>query len=130
VLRRRAPPGLNGEIAVDPVALDTCWSRLVGVVNERAAALMRTSFTSIGREAGDLSAGVFGRRGSMVAPAVTGTAGPSTGGRRTIRRPGGPSAPTTSWRSASPVAAATTLRRRATPPSARETSARALSADD
>ncbi|HEV8440955.1 MAG TPA: hydantoinase B/oxoprolinase family protein [Methylomirabilota bacterium] len=61
--------------AMDPVTLDICWSRLVGVVNEQAAALMRTSFTSIVREAGDLSAGVFDRRGFMVAQAVTGTPG-------------------------------------------------------
>ena len=60
---------------MDPVTLDICWSRLVGVVNEQAAALMRTSFTSIVREAGDLSAGVFDRRGYMVAQAVTGTPG-------------------------------------------------------
>ena len=60
---------------MDPVTLDICWSRLVGVVNEQAAALVRTSFTSIVREAGDLSAGVFDRRGFMVAQAVTGTPG-------------------------------------------------------
>ena len=45
------------------------------MVNEQAAALQRTSFTSIVREAGDLSAGVFDRRGFMVAQAVTGTPG-------------------------------------------------------
>ncbi|PWU19148.1 MAG: hydantoinase B [Candidatus Rokuibacteriota bacterium] len=61
--------------ALDPVTLDICWNRLIGVVNEQAAALMRTSFTSIVREAGDLSAGVFDRRGFMVAQAVTGTPG-------------------------------------------------------
>jgi N-methylhydantoinase B len=60
---------------LDPVTLDICWDRLVGVVNEQAAALVRTSFTSIVREAGDLSAGVFDRRGFMVAQAVTGTPG-------------------------------------------------------
>src|SRR5262249_25233342 len=51
------------------------WSGLIGVVNEQAAALVRTSFTPIVREAGDLSAGVFDRRGYMVAQAVTGTPG-------------------------------------------------------
>ena len=65
-----------GAGTLDPVTLDICWSRLVGVVNEQAAALQRTSFTSIVREAGDLSAGVFDRRGCMVAQAVTGTPGP------------------------------------------------------
>src|SRR2546428_10719075 len=52
----------------DPITLDICWNRLIGVVNEQAAALMRTSFTSIVREAGDLSAGVFGPRGGGGAP--------------------------------------------------------------
>lgn len=28
---------------MDPVTLDICWTRLVGVVNEPPAALMRTS---------------------------------------------------------------------------------------
>src|SRR5882762_6711589 len=60
---------------LDPITLDICWNRLIGVVNEQAAALMRTSFTSIVREAGDLSAGVFDRRGYMIAQAVTGTPG-------------------------------------------------------
>ena len=60
---------------LDPVTLEICWNRLVGVVNEQAAALQRTSFTSIVREAGDLSAGVFDSRGYMVAQAVTGTPG-------------------------------------------------------
>src|SRR5437870_4571709 len=60
---------------MDQISLDICWNRLIGVVNEQAAALMRTSFTSIVREAGDLSAGVFDRRGWMVAQAVTGTPG-------------------------------------------------------
>ena len=62
-------------MAIDQIALDVLWSRLVSTVNEQAAALMRSSFTSIVREAGDLSAGVFDRRGRMVAQAVTGTPG-------------------------------------------------------
>jgi len=60
---------------LDPITLEICWNRLIGVVNEQAAALQRTSFTSIVREAGDLSAGVFDSRGYMVAQAVTGTPG-------------------------------------------------------
>jgi N-methylhydantoinase B len=60
---------------MDPITLEICWSRLIGVVNEQATTLQRTSFTSIVREAGDLSAGVFDRRGFMVAQAVTGTPG-------------------------------------------------------
>jgi N-methylhydantoinase B len=60
---------------MDQLVLEVLWNRLISVVNEQAAALMRTSFTSIVREAGDLSAGVFDRRGRMIAQAVTGTPG-------------------------------------------------------
>ena len=60
---------------MDQIVLDIMWSRLISTVNEQAAALMRSSFTSIVREAGDLSAGVFDRRGRMIAQAVTGTPG-------------------------------------------------------
>ncbi len=60
---------------LDPVSLEILWARLIGVANEQAAALMRTSFTPIVREVGDLSAAVFDRRGRMLAQAVTGTAG-------------------------------------------------------
>ncbi|MEM8813048.1 MAG: hydantoinase B/oxoprolinase family protein [Pseudomonadota bacterium] len=60
---------------IDQLSLDILWNRLIATVNEQAATLMRSSFTSIVREAGDLSAGVFDRRGRMVAQAVTGTPG-------------------------------------------------------
>jgi N-methylhydantoinase B len=60
---------------MDQLVFDVLWNRLISVVNEQAAALMRTSFTSIVREAGDLSAGVFDRRGRMIAQAITGTPG-------------------------------------------------------
>ena len=60
---------------MDQIILDIMWSRLLSTVNEQAAAMMRSSFTSIVREAGDLSAGVFDRQGRMMAQAVTGTPG-------------------------------------------------------
>jgi N-methylhydantoinase B len=60
---------------VDPITLEVLWSRLISAVNEQAAALVRTSFTSVVRESGDLSAGVFDPRGWMIAQAVTGTPG-------------------------------------------------------
>jgi N-methylhydantoinase B/oxoprolinase/acetone carboxylase alpha subunit len=61
--------------AIDPITLEVLWNRLIAVVNEQATALMRTSFTTVVRESGDLSAGVFDRRGNMIAQAVTGTPG-------------------------------------------------------
>jgi N-methylhydantoinase B len=74
-VKKRSANGRKAAALADPITLEICWNRLVGVVNEQAAALQRTSFTSIVREAGDLSAGVFDRRGYMVAQAVTGTPG-------------------------------------------------------
>src|SRR3990172_4462308 len=65
----------SNDAGIDPILLEVLWNRLVSVVNEQAAALMRTSFTSVVREACDLSAGVFDLRGNMVAQAVTGTPG-------------------------------------------------------
>ena len=55
--------------------LEVLWSRLISIVNEQAAALIHASFTTVVREAGDLSAGVFDMSGNMLAQAVTGTPG-------------------------------------------------------
>src|SRR3982750_1909120 len=51
------------------------WSRLIAVVEEQAQTMLRTAFSTSVREAGDLSAGGFGRPGRMLAQAVTGTPG-------------------------------------------------------
>ena len=51
------------------------WNRLLAIVEEQAQTLMRTAFSTVVREAGDLSAGVFDTRGAMLAQAVTGTPG-------------------------------------------------------
>ncbi len=61
--------------AYDPITLEVLWNRLISTVNEQAAALMHASFTTVVREAGDLSAGVFDEQGNMLAQAVTGTPG-------------------------------------------------------
>lgn len=60
---------------IDPITLEVIWRRLISVVDEQAAALIHSSFTTVVREAGDLSAGVFDRAGNMVAQSVTGTPG-------------------------------------------------------
>jgi N-methylhydantoinase B len=57
------------------IDLQIMWNRLIAVVEEQAQVLMRTAFSPIVRECGDLSAGVFDRRGRMLAQAVTGTPG-------------------------------------------------------
>ena len=51
------------------------WSRLLAIVEEQAQTLIRTSFSTTVREAGDLSAGVFDTQGRMLAQAQTGTPG-------------------------------------------------------
>jgi N-methylhydantoinase B len=57
------------------IDLQIMWDRLIAVVEEQAQVLLRTAFSSIVREAGDLSAGVFDLKGRMLAQAVTGTPG-------------------------------------------------------
>ena len=60
---------------IDAILLEVLWNRLISIVNEQAAALIHSSFTTVVREAGDLSAGVFDAQGNMLAQAVTGTPG-------------------------------------------------------
>ncbi len=62
-------------MSLPPGKLEVLWSRLVAAADEQAAALIRTSFTPIVRDSGDLSAAIFDDRGWMVAQAVTGTPG-------------------------------------------------------
>jgi N-methylhydantoinase B len=57
------------------IDLQIMWNRLIAVVEEQAQVLIRTAFSPIVRECGDLSAGVFDRKGRMLAQAVTGTPG-------------------------------------------------------
>jgi N-methylhydantoinase B len=51
------------------------WDRLIAVVEEQARTMMRVAFSTVVREAGDLSAGVFNAAGELLAQAVTGTPG-------------------------------------------------------
>ncbi|SFH97692.1 hydantoinase B/oxoprolinase family protein [Albimonas pacifica] len=60
---------------LSPIELQIMWSRLIAVVEEQAQTLLRTAFSPIVRECGDLSAGVFDVEGRMLAQAVTGTPG-------------------------------------------------------
>src|SRR6201989_1148921 len=62
----------NGASLID---LQIMWHRLIAVVEEQAQVLVRTAFSPIVRECGDLSAGVFDLKGRMLAQAVTGTPG-------------------------------------------------------
>ena len=51
------------------------WDRLGTVAEEQAQALVRTAFSSIVRDSGDLSTGIFDLSGRMLVQAVTGTPG-------------------------------------------------------
>lgn len=62
-------------MTLDPVLAGIVWTRLASITEEVATVLLRTSFTPVVREAGDLSAGIFDRQARMVAQAVTGTPG-------------------------------------------------------
>ena len=66
----------RGKLAA-PASIDyqVMWNRLISIVEEQATALVRTAFSTSVREAGDLSAGIFDRKGKMLAQAVTGTPG-------------------------------------------------------
>jgi N-methylhydantoinase B/oxoprolinase/acetone carboxylase alpha subunit len=57
------------------IAMQVMWGRLLSVVEEQAQTLIRTSFSPVTRDAGDLSAGIFTPDGLMMAQAVTGTPG-------------------------------------------------------
>ena len=61
--------------ALAMIRMQVMWNRLIAVVEEQAQTLLRTAFSPIVRECGDLSAGVFDLEGRMLAQAVTGTPG-------------------------------------------------------
>jgi N-methylhydantoinase B len=59
----------------DNIRHQVMWNRFLAIVEEQAQNLIRTSFSVTTREAGDVSAGIFDRRGRMLAQAETGTPG-------------------------------------------------------
>lgn len=61
--------------ATSSIRLQVMWTRLIALVEEQAQTLLRTAFSPIVRESGDLSAGIFDLQGRMLAQAVTGTPG-------------------------------------------------------
>jgi N-methylhydantoinase B len=66
---------MGQESELSRIRMQIMWNRLIAVVEEQAQTLIRTSFSTTVREAGDLSAGVFDLEGRMLAQAVTGTPG-------------------------------------------------------
>ena len=60
---------------MDTILVEVLANRLVSIVNEQQAALIRTAFSTIVRESEDLACGVFDSRGQMIAQSLTGTPG-------------------------------------------------------
>ena len=48
---------MNKNGTLDTIRMQVLWNRLISVVEEQALTLMRTAFSPIVRECGDLSAG-------------------------------------------------------------------------
>ncbi len=65
----------NQSAGISTIKNQIMWNRLISVVEEQAQTLVRTSFSTSVREAGDLAASVFDTEGRMLAQAVTGTPG-------------------------------------------------------
>ncbi len=60
---------------MDEVRFQVVWNNLISIVEEQARLLMRTAFSPVVRDSGDLSAALFDQRGRMLAQAQTGTPG-------------------------------------------------------
>jgi N-methylhydantoinase B len=63
------PPAVNDAIATefDAISLEVLWTRLISVVDEAAATLVRTSFSTVVREANDYACGLVDSRGNALA---------------------------------------------------------------
>ncbi|MEM9735744.1 MAG: hydantoinase B/oxoprolinase family protein, partial [Pseudomonadota bacterium] len=72
IVMRREGAGARTASEID---LHVMWDRLLAIVEEQGQALIRTAFSPIVRECGDISAGIFDLSGDMLAQAVTGTPG-------------------------------------------------------
>ncbi len=63
------------ELSLKDIQFQVIWRRLISIVEEQARTLMKTAFSPVVRESGDLSAALFDPRGRMLAQAITGTPG-------------------------------------------------------
>jgi N-methylhydantoinase B len=69
---RRNPGELTMGTPFDPVTLELLWTRLISVVDEAAAALLRTSFSTIVRESHDFACVLADARGHSLVQATDG----------------------------------------------------------
>lgn len=61
--------------SLEDIQFQVIWRRLISIVEEQARILMKTAFSPVVRESGDLSAALFDPAGRMLAQAITGTPG-------------------------------------------------------
>ena len=57
----------SGTVEFDPISLEIFWSRLISIADESAAALLRTSFSTIVRESNDFATGLMDANGNSLA---------------------------------------------------------------
>jgi len=70
-----ANPRASAEESLQMIQFQVIWRRLIAIVEEQARTLMKTAFSPVVRESGDLSAALFDPQGRMLAQAITGTPG-------------------------------------------------------
>lgn len=63
---------MNAGLGFDPVTLELIWTRLVSVVDEAAAALLRSSFSTVVRESHDFACVLTDSRGRSLVQATDG----------------------------------------------------------
>ena len=63
------------ESSLQSIQFQVIWRRLISIVEDQARTLMKTAFSPVVRESGDLSAAIFDPQGRMLAQAITGTPG-------------------------------------------------------
>src|SRR3989475_10003265 len=71
----RPRPGPVRDGSLDPVTTSILWSRLLAVVDEAAATLIRTSFSTIVREVHDMTQLLTDDRGQTLAQSAVSTPG-------------------------------------------------------
>ncbi|MBT9386590.1 hydantoinase B/oxoprolinase family protein [Pseudooceanicola sp. CBS1P-1] len=57
------------------IEFQVMWDRLIAIAEEQGQVLIRTAFSPVVRECGDISAGIFDPQGRMLAQGITGTPG-------------------------------------------------------
>jgi N-methylhydantoinase B len=62
----------SGAGSFDPISLEILWSRLISIADESAAALLRTSFSTIVRESNDFATGLMDANGDSLAENTAG----------------------------------------------------------